>query len=100
MAGNITHNQGARAPRRWWASHSRRRQEYHSVKHDEFIIDGDPKAVLTLVLAHGAGGPMDSPFMETVAHALAGNDLRVVRFEFPYMQAPRTHGKRGAPDRE
>jgi uncharacterized protein len=70
------------------------------VKRDEFIIDGDAGAALTLVLAHGAGAPMDSPFMETVAQALAGDHLRVVRFEFPYMQARRRDSRRGAPDRE
>ncbi|MBV8453127.1 MAG: dienelactone hydrolase family protein, partial [Deltaproteobacteria bacterium] len=44
--------------------------------------------------------PMDSPFMATIAQALAGNDLRVARFEFPYMRARREHRGRGAPDRE
>ena len=43
---------------------------------------------------------MDSPFMATIAQALAGSDLRVVRFEFPYMRARREHRGRGAPDRE
>lgn len=41
---------------------------------------------------------MDSSFMETVAHGLAGLGLRVVRFEFPYMQRRRVDGKRRAPD--
>src|SRR5215469_5125358 len=67
---------------------------------DEFIIDGSSSAPSTLVLAHGAGAPMDSPFMATIAQALAGGDLRVVRFEFPYMRARREHRGRGAPDRE
>ncbi len=70
------------------------------VNQDEFIIDGSSSTPLTLILAHGAGAPMDSPFMATIAHALAGNDLRVVRFEFPYMRARRQHRARGAPDRE
>jgi predicted alpha/beta-hydrolase family hydrolase len=43
---------------------------------------------------------MDSPFMNTIAQAIAGDDVRVVRFEFPYMAARRAGGKRGAPDRE
>ena len=38
--------------------------------------------------------------MATIAQALAGSDLRVVRFEFPYMRARREHRGRGAPDRE
>ena len=32
--------------------------------------------------------------------AIGGDDVRVVRFEFPYMAARRSSGKRGAPDRE
>lgn len=66
----------------------------------EFIIDGSAAAPLTLALAHGAGAPMDSPFMETIAHGLAGKDLRVVRFEFPYMRVRSAHSRRGSPDRE
>ncbi len=64
------------------------------------LIDGPKSARLTLVLAHGAGAPMDHPFMNTIVEGLAGKYLRVVRFEFPYMAARRTSGKRGAPDRE
>ena len=58
----------------------------------------DPR--ITLVLAHGAGAPMDHPFMNTIAEGVAGREVRVVRFEFPYMAARRTGGRRGAPDRE
>ena len=53
---------------------------------------------LTIVLAHGAGAAMDSPFMEEVAGALAAESFRVARFEFPYMQEQRKTGKRGRPD--
>lgn len=53
---------------------------------------------LTLVLAHGAGAPMDSPFMNEFARGIAAHGFRVARFEFPYMHARREHGKRGAPD--
>jgi predicted alpha/beta-hydrolase family hydrolase len=56
--------------------------------------------VATIVLAHGAGAAMDSTFMNIIAAGLAANNMRVVRFEFPYMHARRTGGKRGAPDRE
>ncbi len=52
-----------------------------------------------VVLAHGAGAPMDSPFLNYVAAGLATRGLRVVRFEFPYMQA-RREGRRPPPDRE
>ena len=38
--------------------------------------------------------------MATIAQGLAGSDLRVARFEFPYMRARREHRGRGIPDRE
>jgi predicted alpha/beta-hydrolase family hydrolase len=63
------------------------------------LTDGPAKAPLTVVLAHGAGAPMDSPFMETVAKGIAAGGVRVTRFEFPYMEARRSGGGR-APDRE
>ena len=63
------------------------------------LIDGPADAPITLVLAHGAGASMDSPFMEKVAKGVAATRVRVVRFEFPYMEARRS-GVRRAPDRE
>jgi predicted alpha/beta-hydrolase family hydrolase len=65
-----------------------------------FLSDGPEDAPQTYVFAHGAGGAMDTPFMNTVARGLGAHGIRVVRFEFPYMAARRTGGKRGAPDRE
>src|SRR2546421_1775806 len=64
------------------------------------LIDGPDPAPHTLVLAHGAGGAMDTPFLNIVARGVAARGIRVVRFEFPYMAARRTGGKRGAPDRQ
>jgi predicted alpha/beta-hydrolase family hydrolase len=65
----------------------------------EFILNGPKKtAGLTLVFAHGAGGPMDSPFMATIAGGIAKAGIRVARFEFPYMRRRREMGKGGAPD--
>lgn len=52
-----------------------------------------------LILAHGAGAGMDSEFMQQLAQLLAGQRLRVARFEFPYMQKRREDGKRRPPDR-
>ncbi|HWZ85966.1 MAG TPA: alpha/beta fold hydrolase [Thermoanaerobaculia bacterium] len=66
---------------------------------DDLLIEGPPDAARTIVLAHGAGGPMDSPFMNRVSAGLAARGVCVVRFEFPYMARRRTEGKRGAPDR-
>ncbi|MEC9367815.1 MAG: alpha/beta family hydrolase [Pseudomonadota bacterium] len=65
----------------------------------DFLIDGPAEARRTLLLAHGAGAPMDSPFMDTVAGALAGRGLRVARFEFAYMAARRKEGVRRPPPR-
>jgi predicted alpha/beta-hydrolase family hydrolase len=64
------------------------------------ITNGPQKAPITLALAHGAGAPMDHPFMNAIAEGVASKNVRVVRFEFPYMAARRIEGKRGAPDRE
>ena len=65
-----------------------------------FLDDGPPQAAATLILAHGAGGSMDSPFLSTVARGLAGFGIRVRRFEFPYMAARRAEGRSRPPDRE
>jgi predicted alpha/beta-hydrolase family hydrolase len=65
-----------------------------------FLTDGPDDAEQMYVFAHGAGGAMDAPFMNIVARGLGECGIRVVRFEFPYMAARRTGGKRGAPDRE
>jgi predicted alpha/beta-hydrolase family hydrolase len=49
----------------------------------EFLINGPLLADCTIVLAHGAGVPMDTDFMDAFADGLADRGLRVVRFEFP-----------------
>jgi len=66
----------------------------------DFLFDGPDDAALTVALAHGAGAPMDSPFMDTVAQGLAAEGLRVARFEFPYMAKRRADGKKRGPDRQ
>jgi len=53
-----------------------------------------------IVLAHGAGAPMDSDAMSALADALVTAGARVMRFEFPYMQKTREDGRRRPPDRE
>lgn len=65
----------------------------------DFLIDGEKIAARTVVLAHGAGAPMDSSFMASVASGLAKSGLRVVRFEFPYMALRRAQGVRKGLDR-
>lgn len=59
----------------------------------------NPKSDLTLVFAHGAGAPMDSEFMQTVAALVSARGIRVLRFEFPYMKQRRQTGKKRPPDR-
>jgi hypothetical protein len=56
------------------------------------------KSAGTIILAHGAGAGMDSSFMKEIAGALSANSLRVVRFEFLYMQEARKNHARGRPD--
>ncbi|MTH95958.1 alpha/beta family hydrolase [Roseibium sp. RKSG952] len=53
----------------------------------------------TLVLAHGAGAPMDSVFMDKIAKASAGAGLAVARFEFAYMAQRRSGGSKRPPPR-
>ncbi len=59
-----------------------------------WIITGDPHARTHLVLAHGAGAPMTSPFFTHVAEQLAAKGVTVHRFEFPYMAARADGGSR------
>ncbi len=66
----------------------------------ELLLDGPSDASLTVVLAHGAGAAMDTPFMNFFARGLASQSYRVARFEFPYMAARRQGGKGGPPDHE
>lgn len=65
----------------------------------KFLFNGPKKARLTLALAHGAGAGMDSAFMQWFAEALGDRGMRVARFEFPYMAARRSSGKKGPPDK-
>lgn len=64
-----------------------------------FLIEGPEDARLTILLAHGAGAPMDSASMTAAAKALSATGFRVARFEFGYMAARRTSGDRKPPPR-
>lgn len=64
-----------------------------------FLFDGPEEARATLVLAHGAGAPMDSAAMSAAAAAIGGAGLRVARFEFGYMARRRHGGERTPPPR-
>ncbi|MDN5517000.1 MAG: alpha/beta hydrolase [Pseudomonas sp.] len=64
-----------------------------------WLWDEPPQAASsTLILAHGAGAPMDSPFMQTMAQGLAERGVRVVRFEFAYMAQRREDGRKRPPN--
>lgn len=66
----------------------------------DYLIDRPEKPVGTLILAHGAGAPMDSDFMNELSTSLITAGLCVVRFEFPYMQQRRVDGKKRPPNRQ
>ena len=63
----------------------------------KFLLNGDAPGGATLLLAHGAGAAMDTPFMTAMAEALAARGLRVVRFEFAYMAGRRSGGPKRPP---
>lgn len=66
-----------------------------------FLFDGPQDARVTIMLAHGAGAPMDSASMNATTKALAASGFRVARFEFGYMASRRTDaGKRPPPKAE
>lgn len=61
-------------------------------------IDGEDNAPMFL-FAHGAGAGMDHDFMQAVATGLAKKGIKVVRFNFPYMEKRAEDGKKRPPDR-
>ncbi len=66
---------------------------------EQFLLDGPDEAAVTILLAHGAGAPMDSASMTATAKALAEAGFRIARFEFAYMAARRTSEGRKPPPR-
>jgi predicted alpha/beta-hydrolase family hydrolase len=62
-----------------------------------FLTDGPQDAPVTILLAHGAGAPMDSAAMTAVTQALVAEGFRVARFEFQYMAARREGGSKRPP---
>jgi predicted alpha/beta-hydrolase family hydrolase len=65
----------------------------------EFLFDGPDDAKLTILLAHGAGAPMDSASLNAATMALTTAGLRVARFEFGYMASRRSSSGRKPPPR-
>ena len=64
------------------------------------ILDGPDNSPATILLAHGAGAPMDSRSMNDCTKALVAVGFRVARFEFGYMAARRTGTRRPPPRAE
>ncbi|MGI9406465.1 MAG: alpha/beta family hydrolase [Hyphomicrobiaceae bacterium] len=63
------------------------------------LVDEAEDARATLLLAHGSGLPMDSPFMTAFARLAAERGMTALRFEFPYMADRRTSGSKRPPPR-
>jgi uncharacterized protein len=64
----------------------------------DFLFDGPEGAAFTVMLAHGAGAPMDSASLNATTKALVAAGFRVARFEFGFMAA-RRKGERKPPPR-
>ena len=65
----------------------------------DFLREGSGKSG-TVLLAHGAGAPMDSAAMSAASAALAAQGFEVVRFEFAYMAARREGPRKPPPKAE
>lgn len=65
----------------------------------DLLVTGPDCPRATLLLAHGAGAPMDSSFMTAIAESLADAGIGVVRFEFAYMAGRRRGDGRRPPPR-
>ncbi len=66
----------------------------------DMLSSGPENAATEVLLAHGAGAPMDSSFMNAISSALAAEGLRVHRFEFGYMAARRSGQRKPPPKAE
>lgn len=66
----------------------------------QFLFEGPRDGMATVLIAHGAGASMDSAALNAIAEALAGEGLRVARFEFGYMAARRSGQRRPPPKAE
>lgn len=61
------------------------------------VESGATDAACHILLAHGAGTGVTSPFFENMMELLAARDLRATGFEFAYMAARRTGGAKRPP---
>lgn len=54
------------------------------------LINAAKNPFATLIMSHGAGAPMDSQFMNSIAEQLALAQITTLRFEFDYMAERRS----------
>ena len=79
---------------------------YHLIKFTNFLLDFakqdsiKKQDKIICVLAHGAGAPMDSPFMEEVTSKLLKKGINVARFEFTYMYKRRQTAIKYPPNKQ
>ena len=66
---------------------------------DNTLVCGPKTGPATVLLAHGAGAGMESPFMQHMAEGLAQQGWQVIRFEFPYMAQQRVSGRKRPPNK-
>jgi predicted alpha/beta-hydrolase family hydrolase len=74
-------------------------QKPRNIAVKEFLVNSPkkkPKGIF--LLAHGAGKGAASPFLETIAQGAINSDVRVVRFNFPFMEGMLRTGKRQSPN--
>lgn len=61
------------------------------------ITAGPENPEVLLLLAQGAGAGVDAPFLTAMTELLVARGIAVTRFEFPYMAARRSGGKKRPP---
>jgi predicted alpha/beta-hydrolase family hydrolase len=66
----------------------------------DLLWAGPESPAATLVLAHSAGAPMDSSWLNEVCRLLGDRGIRTARFEFAYMAARRQGARRPPPKAE
>lgn len=66
---------------------------------EHMAVTAEGRSLPHLLLAHGAGQGMRSPYFETLAKQLVMNGVAVTRFEFSYMAISGQDGKRRPPPR-
>lgn len=74
-------------------------QKPRNIAVKEFLVNSPRKNLKGIfLLAHGAGKGAANPFLETIAQGVINSGVRVVRFNFPYMEGMLQTGKRKSPN--